>query len=941
MLRYSTQTQSPRFGDTSTPTMKRVQLVDRLGSDSNINGTIHVTTSHVVFRADEGVKEIWIANALINTVERTPVPNVGTRLTVKCKNFQVLTLLVTKDKDCTDLFDALSTCGRLYNINDAFAFVHKDGEAKNADGWARLDWKKEFERQELNEMWKLSDFNKDYAYCDTYPEKLWFPARATRQILIGSCKFRSRSRLPSLTYFHKQTGASICRCSQPLSGFSARCVEDESLMESIRCANPTSQSLFIIDTRPRINAMANKMQGKGFEDMRNYTNMQFHSFDIENIHVMRNSQTKLLEACQKQMPLTDFLKAVDLSNWLKHLKALFDCGKFIADAVVQGTSCVVHCSDGWDRTAQTVSIAQLLLDSYYRTFHGFQVLIDKDWLGFGFKIDDRCAHITSPNDEYLKEISPIFTQFIDVVYQIMRQEPLAFEFNERFLFDLNEHAYSCLYGTFVGNCDKDRKDLRASTRTQSFWRVADSRLASYTNPFYDPDSFKLSEVDMPHSAFVVWSSMYNRFDTGIQTREYFSDIPLSLKEHVDLMETALKESEFSTTNKVAVQWQSLLGCEECSSTNCQREFVSRYEHRLHCHSCGLVYCQRCINVKEDRRLCVNSPCADFPRFSVHEFAIAIMLNCGRLLIRVGAPHALAKELNNTIRGTSIKTLCAVATSPASTNESPTQTKNVAQKVDATCCGFAKDLIGAPSTVLDHGIFGEDACFISRYKSIYVAGVADGVGGWRKYGVDPSQFSSHLMNHCSDIVRSGDFQPNRPDLIIANAFDKLSVSPRPIGSSTACVVVIHQRTLYAANLGDSGYLVYRNGKIIQRSAEQVHYFNAPFQLTLLPEQWDFEGFIRDTPEKSDLQRLEMESGDVVLLATDGLWDNVPDAVIIDALNGVEASNLQSKCNTIALIARRLSHDLQHASPFAVKAGEHGYRTSGGKPDDISVVLMFIT
>ncbi|KAI6215064.1 Myotubularin-related and Zinc finger domain containing protein [Aphelenchoides besseyi] len=884
MLRYSTQTQSPRFGDTSTPTMKRVQLVDRLGSDSNINGTIHVTTSHVVFRADEGVKEIWIANALINTVERTPVPNVGTRLTVKCKNFQVLTLLVTKDKDCTDLFDALSTCGRLYNINDAFAFVHKDGEAKNADGWARLDWKKEFERQELNEMWKLSDFNKDYAYCDTYPEKLWFPARATRQILIGSCKFRSRSRLPSLTYFHKQTGASICR---------ARCVEDESLMESIRCANPTSQSLFIIDTRPRINAMANKMQGKGFEDMRNYTNMQFHSFDIENIHVMRNSQTKLLEACQKQMPLTDFLKAVDLSNWLKHLKALFDCGKFIADAVVQGTSCVVHCSDGWDRTAQTVSIAQLLLDSYYRTFHGFQVLIDKDWLGFGFKIDDRCAHITSPNDEYLKEISPIFTQFIDVVYQIMRQEPLAFEFNERFLFDLNEHAYSCLYGTFVGNCDKDRKDLRASTRTQSFWRVADSRLASYTNPFYDPDSFKLSEVDMPHSAFVVWSSMYNRFDTGIQTREYFSDIPLSLKEHVDLMETALKDFRQPT------KWPS--------NGN------------------------RCWDAKNAVRRTVNeTPCADFPRFSVHEFAIAIMLNCGRLLIRVGAPHALAKELNNTIRGTSIKTLCAVATSPASTNESPTQTKNVAQKVDATCCGFAKDLIGAPSTVLDHGIFGEDACFISRYKSIYVAGVADGVGGWRKYGVDPSQFSSHLMNHCSDIVRSGDFQPNRPDLIIANAFDKLSVSPPT-----------HRRTLYAANLGDSGYLVYRNGKIIQRSAEQVHYFNAPFQLTLLPEQWDFEGFIRDTPEKSDLQRLEMESGDVVLLATDGLWDNVPDAVIIDALNGVEASNLQSKCNTIALIARRLSHDLQHASPFAVKAGEHGYRTSGGKPDDISVVLMFIT
>lgn len=59
-------------------------------------------------------------------------------------------------------------------------------------------------------------------------------------------------------------------------------------------------------------------------------------------------------------------------------------------------------------------------------------------------------------------------------------------------------------------------------------------------------------------------------------------------------------------------------------------------------------------------------------------------------------------------------------------------------------------------------------------------MADGVGGWRKYGIDPSEFSSHLMKHCESIIQSGEFQPNRPDLIIGKAFEKLSVSPRPIG-----------------------------------------------------------------------------------------------------------------------------------------------------------------
>lgn len=97
------------------------------------------------------------------------------------------------------------------NINEAFAFVHKARENKNVEDWARLDWEKEFERQRVGETWKLSNFNEDYVHCDTYPEKLWIPANASRQILIGSSKFRSRSRLPVLTYFYHKTAAAICR----------------------------------------------------------------------------------------------------------------------------------------------------------------------------------------------------------------------------------------------------------------------------------------------------------------------------------------------------------------------------------------------------------------------------------------------------------------------------------------------------------------------------------------------------------------------------------------------------------------------------------------------------------------------------------------------------------------------------------------------------------
>lgn len=70
-------------------------------------------------------------------------------------------------------------------------------------------------------------------------------------MLIGSSRFRSKARLPVLTYLHSNK-ASICRCSQPLSGFSARCLEDEQMLEAIRKTNSNSDYMYVVDTRPRV-----------------------------------------------------------------------------------------------------------------------------------------------------------------------------------------------------------------------------------------------------------------------------------------------------------------------------------------------------------------------------------------------------------------------------------------------------------------------------------------------------------------------------------------------------------------------------------------------------------------------------------------------------------------------------------------------------------------
>lgn len=79
--------------------------------------------------------------------------------------------------------------------------------------------------------------------------------------------------------------------------------------------------------------------------------------------------------------MSTFLNGIDASGWLRHIKALLDTAWFITQEIDKGISVLVHCSDGWDRTAQVCSLASIMLDPYYRTIQGYQVG-DSDFLRF-------------------------------------------------------------------------------------------------------------------------------------------------------------------------------------------------------------------------------------------------------------------------------------------------------------------------------------------------------------------------------------------------------------------------------------------------------------------------------------------------------------------------------------------------------------------------------
>eukprot|EP00198_Chlamydomonas_reinhardtii_P000304 XP_001689639.1 predicted protein [Chlamydomonas reinhardtii] len=263
--------------------------------------------------------------------------------------------------------------------------------------------------------------------------------------------------------------------------------------------------------------------------------------------------------------------------------------------------------------------------------------------------------------------------------------------------------------------------------------------------------------------------------------------------------------------------------------------------------------------------------------------------------------------------------------------------------------------------------------------VFAMGVADGVFMWREQGIDSGDFSRALMRLSEASVLSGS-----ADVVK--------------GSSTACVVLVNQERgqLLAANLGDSGCLLLRpveDGNAADQSAapetalDDVAEYSAGASPPEAPaERWAhtvYEGshaassapqpeerrqahgprkflvkfrtnqlehdFGRpyqlghhanaDTVDKCDVATRAVRRGDVLVLGTDGLLDNLSDVEIAE-----EVAACRGRGQGPSIIAQRLarlafeaSYDKGRVTPYAVAASEHFDMVySGGKPDDITVL-----
>ncbi|KAB5558120.1 protein-tyrosine phosphatase-like protein [Coniochaeta sp. 2T2.1] len=407
----------------------------------------------------------WTAYHLINHCTLRPTPpssGIPSSIRIRCRDFSFVSFNFEDDKQAREAFEFIKTrtC-RLGSIEKLYAFKYEAPPPEKAiKGWDIYDAKAEFRRQGISEKaadrgWRISSINKDYTFSPTYPATLVVPSKISDNTLKYASTFRTRQRIPVLTYLHPVNNCTITRSSQPFVGLRGkRSIQDERLVSACFSASrdfsdPLSQGAFeqspptsqpdsveseqeisdteraedefiknpnpdfdksgkrviygaqqhnlIVDARPVLNSYAMQVAGMGSENIQYYPTAKKVFLNIDNIHVMRKSLNDVIEALKDAdiSPFPPNRDALARSEWLKHISGVLDGSAIIARQVaIQHSHALIHCSDGWDRTSQLCALSQLMLDPYYRTIDGFIVLVEKDWLSFGHMFQKRSGYLS-------------------------------------------------------------------------------------------------------------------------------------------------------------------------------------------------------------------------------------------------------------------------------------------------------------------------------------------------------------------------------------------------------------------------------------------------------------------------------------------------------------------------------------------------------------------
>lgn len=239
----------------------------------------------------------------------------------------------------------------------------------------------------------------------------------------------------------------------------------------------------------------------------------------------------------------------------------------------------------------------------------------------------------------------------------------------------------------------------------------------------------------------------------------------------------------------------------------------------------------------------------------------------------------------------------------------------------------------------------DAFFVSPYS----IGIFDAVStsGEEHKNLLNAKYARHISKHTEHFIK------HRGTSQIKKALTYAEEKTRKEGSSTATVLGISGNFLEGVQVGNCNVMVIRDDKVVFKTESMEHSFGNPEKLL----HGQFASSL-GMPISVELQEY-----DIIIVASDGVWDNVYDNWIVRLVGSLdndlddkasrtrkprssrnsETYGMMSLARAIAQKAKDYSQDEEWESPYwqsAVENGEDKHEYIGGREDHITVATAMV-
>ncbi|XP_014669394.1 PREDICTED: myotubularin-related protein 10-like [Priapulus caudatus] len=293
------------------------------------------------------------------------------------------------------------------------------------------DWSKELANVPTKVKWRVASCNEAFRISESLPAHFVVPATVSDDLL----------RCVAANFNQKRVLV-----------WSWTSAKDISLlrMSTLQVETPESES--------QLNSILREVRSTHPKNKR----AQVHELHrcCPTVREIQDSYYKLRELCMpesvKQFWSQDerWLSNLEASQWLTYVRQCLKAAVHVCDVIISKQLSVVLQEPG-DRDLNCIvsCLVQLLQEPRFRSLHGFQCLIQREWVVMGHPFFSRLCHLRNMDERK----GPVFLLFLDCVWQLTQQFPAAFEFTETYLTTLWDSTHLGLFETFLFDSEADRQ----------------------------------------------------------------------------------------------------------------------------------------------------------------------------------------------------------------------------------------------------------------------------------------------------------------------------------------------------------------------------------------------------------------------------------------------------------------------------------------------------